>query len=94
MPNPDPTQQYFEQTKALYGNELFVRDEKLDIIMEDGSLGPKSLSEYSFQISECMKCGLGEKRDKFVLVLETQMQIFYSLGKLLANKKIYMGNHL
>ncbi|MBT3591153.1 MAG: uracil-DNA glycosylase [Candidatus Marinimicrobia bacterium] len=66
MPNPDPTQQYFEQTKALYGNELFVRDEKLDIIMEDGSLGPKSLSEYSFQISECMKCGLGEKRDKFV----------------------------
>ena len=66
MSSPDPAQQYFEQTKALFGDELFVQDEKLDIVMEDGSVGPKSLSEYHLQISECMKCGLGEKRDKFV----------------------------
>ncbi|MBL7013344.1 MAG: uracil-DNA glycosylase [Candidatus Marinimicrobia bacterium] len=66
MPDINLAQKYLEQTKSLFGNELFVQDEKVDMIMEDGSIGPKSLSDYHLQISDCLKCGLGEKRDKFV----------------------------
>ncbi|MBT3299252.1 MAG: uracil-DNA glycosylase [Candidatus Marinimicrobia bacterium] len=57
---------YFRQTKELYGNTCYVQEKKLNIVMEDGSPGPKSLLAFHEQISDCLKCALGKKRDKFV----------------------------
>lgn len=62
----NPAQQYLEQTQALYGNDVFVQEKPLDIMMENGEIAPKSLSDYHAKISDCLKCSLGEKRNSFV----------------------------
>ena len=62
--NPDPIHlfQYLDQTRQLYGNQLFLKDMKQNAI----EIAHKNLDSFKESICHCQECPLGKTRQNFV----------------------------
>ena len=72
-------QNFLEQQKTLFGNELFLnkigQSDEENITLSTGQNGKRDLDQFCNSISFCKECELGNTRNNFVFGTDMKLNL-------------------